>query len=29
LVPDWREQLVYSRCASRNIDTVVAGIERR
>jgi hypothetical protein len=28
-VPDWREQLVCSRCGSRNVDLVVTGTERR
>ena len=28
-VPNWREQLVCSRCSSRNVDMVVTGTERR
>jgi hypothetical protein len=28
-VPDWCEQLVCSRCGSRNVDMVVTGTERR
>jgi hypothetical protein len=28
-VPEWRERLVCSACASREVDMVVTGAERR
>jgi hypothetical protein len=28
-VPEWRQRLVCSQCASRNVDMVVSGTERR
>jgi len=28
-VPEWRDRLVCSRCAGRQVDMVVSGTERR